>query len=329
MAAPYNELNRAGQVRRLRSAAVRLLAEDGIKATSCRLIRHQHNTTFCFEAVDGTRLFLRISRQADRTPQAIRSEMEWLLLLAEDGFPVAEPYLWSDGAVLRQFDDESCGQPRILTKFAWREGKRARRPTAVQWGKMGEVLARLHNHAEARPFLGEGRWTTDAMVGNHDDPDAAARDVVDALGPEAWSTIAGVRDAYMELRPSLGTPILIHADLHQGNVLFDGDDMTVVDFDDCGVAPIPFDFSIPIDGMREVGMPEMETAFLEAYARVRDLPPKLHENLPTLLRHRLGQVIVWIIGERHNPSFVPWWEDWCRERVAELACDANSGLKTR
>lgn len=248
--------------------------------------------------------------------------MEWLTLLAEAGLPIAEPYRWNGGEVLRLLDDPACGQPRILTKFAWREGRRARRPTEDQWRKIGEVLARLHNHAESRPFLGEGRWTTDAMVGNHDDPEAAATEVVDALGADAWSVISRARDAYMALRPSLGTPILIHADLHQGNVLFDGEQMTVVDFDDCGRAPISFDFSIPIDGMRQVDSLEMQEPFLAAYSAVRDLPPSIRENLPTLLRHRIGQVIMWIVGERQNPSFVPWWEGWCRDQVAELARSA-------
>lgn len=320
---PYDRLNLAGQVRRLRSAAIKLLAEDGFRVKSCRVIRHQHNTTFRVESYSADRLFLRVSRQVDRTPQAIRSEMEWLALLADEGFPVAEPLVWSDGEPLRPFEHPSCGEPRIVTKFAWREGKRVRRPSADQWRRIGGVLAQLHNHAEARPFLGEGRWTTDAMVGNHDDPEAAAREVVDALGAEAWTVLARVRDAYMALRPDLGKPILIHADLHQGNVLFQGDSMTVVDFDDCGRAPIPFDFSIPIDGMREVGMPEMRAPFLEGYRTIRDLPPNLEERLPTLLRHRLGQVIVWIIGERRNPGFVSWWEAWCRERLSALAAETS------
>jgi hypothetical protein len=67
---------------------------------------------------------------------------------------------------------------------------------------------------------------------------SATRDLVDDLHPGGGAVVAAVLQRVRRTQDLLGFGPdaygLIHADLHQGNYLFHGDEVGVIDFDDCG-----------------------------------------------------------------------------------------------
>jgi len=314
---PFSQRSEREQVAALRSLVASKFESEGRPLATCRKIAHQHNTTFCAVGRQGEHWFVRLSRTSARTPEQVQAEVEWVLDLAEEGFPVARPEPWAEGEVVCGLEASWLPEPRLAVRFGWSRGVVARRPSAAQWHTIGALLARLHEHTANRPDLGQGRWNVDKLVGNSGTEEEALEDARLCLGDVAADALSRVRSAYHELRPKLGPVQLLHGDLHKLNVLWQDSQPTVVDFDDCGWAPPLYDLAVPIAEFRDHGDLLLETALLNGYASVRPLPPGL-DDLGTILDVRRAQLIYWVLSERHTPGFFPDWEVWANDQVSQL-----------
>ncbi len=317
----YANLNRAGQIRRIRSEVMSTYRECGMAVRSCRILEHQHNTTFRVELETGELNFVRVSRIGDRPESMILPEIEWIKALSEDGLPVAKPMEWRTGSPWKVIDRPESGEGRIMTRFDWKFGKALAKPSCEQWRTIGRIMAELHNHSEGKDF-GKGRWDVDAAVGNTGTSEEALRLAEECLGTESRQVLERVAQKYEEIRPVLGSVQLIHGDIHCWNILFDGQLPTVIDFDDCGFAPLIYDLCVPIRELRKEKLPGSENSLLEGYQSVRKLPESFIDLLPLVLQLRAVQLIHFVVGERSNPGFAPWWEDWCRKEIAGLSVQA-------
>src|SRR5262249_34337093 len=66
---------------------------------------------------------------------------------------------------------------------------------------------------------------------------------------------------------------LIHADVRLANLLVDGDDIQVIDFDDCGFGWFMFDLATAVSFMEhDPRVPELCDAWVRGYRRVLPLP---------------------------------------------------------
>lgn len=103
---------------------------------------------------------------------------------------------------------------------------------------------------------------------------------------------------------------LIHADLHQGNVLFDRDEIHLIDFDDLGYGFWLYDFAAALCyQVDRQEYSEVRDALLNGYVKVRPLPPGTEELLPAFIRLRAAGIANWILNRTDNPKF--------RERARE------------
>lgn len=312
----YEQTSKRGQIARLRRAIQSAMAPMDFK--SCRSIQHQHNSSFALVTALGERRFLRVSRSSDRSADAIQDEVQWLHELAQNGMPVARPIPRDDGTWVTSLAGD-LGEDRFLTCFEWREGRRTSRPTPAQWHILGQVMAQMHEHSMGRDDLGLHRWEVDGLLGNRPTSEESLAEVEMELGPEARLELESVYRRYLELRPQLGPPQLIHGDLHQWNVLFTRDDaLTVIDFDDCGRAPALYDLVVPLAEMSQEEEALAKPALLEGYRSIRPIPGDLDAALPVLKDLRSAQLVLWLVGERHNPSFADSWESESRELLARI-----------
>ena len=63
---------------------------------------------------------------------------------------------------------------------------------------------------------------------------------------------------------------LIHADMRLGNLLVDGDNVSLIDFDDCGFCWFAYDFAAAISFHEtHKAVPALRSAWLEGYRAVR------------------------------------------------------------
>ena len=80
-----------------------------------------------------------------------------------------------------------------------------------------------------------------------------------------------VHTTVQELGESRDVFGFIHADLHQWNYLFHGEEVRAIDFDDCGWGYFTYDMAVTLVSGGSGTFPALQDAFLTGYQRVRPL----------------------------------------------------------
>ncbi len=340
---PFEDLTHRGQTGRLRRLGEAALDEFGFAGARCLLIAHMENTTFDvrFPATppagpDGERYcpgryLLRIHRPNYQTEHSIASELAWLAALRTDlDLPVPEPVLSKNGRSLVEAAAPGVPGHRFCSLLRWMRGRtygrRGQRPAHLRL--VGRLMARLHGHSLSwqRPAgFHRGRWDWDGLFGH---AGAAGEDdswVWNALPErerrlyrEAAERTARVMDDLGEGPLAFG---LIHADLHLGNVLFDGGEARPIDFDDCGFGHWLYDVAVVLHDYRtKEDWPAWRDALLSGYAEERPLlegqplPEGQLVHLDAFMAARCVSVMIWCYSRaRDNPRFrehLKEWSDW-------------------
>jgi Ser/Thr protein kinase RdoA (MazF antagonist) len=341
---------RAAQTRWLRRVVEVALAAYDVRPVRVRRLPRGWNATFGVQAQDGSRYALRVHRPDGPDAAMVRSELSWLRAISQDtDLVVPRPHPTRDGALLTVVDDPAVVDdtgPRVCDLLGWVEGRFVdARLTPPHLRATGALTARLQEHGRrfVRPdgFVRRDviRWTD--LTDSGEDPLGAAlleraADALTALDP-GWdlgivrATVERARLARDAAREA-GRTGLLHADLHQENVLFgsrtaraDGAiAVGAIDFDDCGDGPDPYDLAVM---MAELwGRPDrdrLRAALLEGYASVRPLPggsdAHADEQVDAMEGLRHLQLAVYGVEHRAEPMFAPWWREDMTDIVHRLA----------
>jgi Ser/Thr protein kinase RdoA (MazF antagonist) len=190
-----------------------------------------------------------------------------------------------------------------------------------------DALARLHTSFARHPLLPEAR-TGGGDRGIHFYA-ANLGDALDALdrAPVQRRIIDPLRARLQELREdapqrtaalaAAGPDTLLHGDLWPSNVLIDGEDVRLVDWDEVGVGPYGYDLSTLLLRFP----PARRAAILDAYSRAVGrlagwrLPPapQLGLILETAAQARLASLVVWSIAAASEGE-----GGWLPERLASV-----------
>ena len=184
-----------------------------------------------------------------QTP-TIRSTLQWLAALADDPHVRAPVPVPSRRGELLTVTPEGT-RAVVLT---WVPGRRhGGKPRGVHFERLGRLMARLHEHARSwRPPPGfalpawdeEGLMGGDGFVGVAGDPWIHVPD-------EARAALKEAREfARRGMRRARSTPMVIHADLHLGNVVFADGEARPFDFDDAGVGHPEYDWAAALSPYR-------------------------------------------------------------------------------
>jgi Ser/Thr protein kinase RdoA (MazF antagonist) len=268
-----------------------------------KLVNHSENHTF---AVDGPmgRYSLRVHRQGYQSRPTIESELAWLSALrTETGLPVVEVVPGKDGRHLQ------TGVGRYAVLFHHVSGREPQidEPLEPMFRKLGEYAARMHRHVEgwSRP-TGFTRQIWNA--GHILDPaglwgdwrvapgvDSAISDVLKRADAELRSRLA----KYGMSSDRFG---LVHADMRLGNLLADGDNLTLIDFDDCGFCWFVYDFAASVS-FHETHhtVPALRAAWLDGYQTVRPLCRQDVAMLDTMVLLRRMLLLAWIGSHNETP----------------------------
>jgi Ser/Thr protein kinase RdoA (MazF antagonist) len=96
---------------------------------------------------------------------------------------------------------------------------------------------------------------------------------------------------------------LIHADMRLANLLVDGDDVLLIDFDDCGPSWYMYDFATTVSFIEDhPRVPELRDAWVRGYRTVAELDAASEAELQTLVMLRRLLLVAWI-GSHH--TFAP------------------------
>ncbi|QKJ18340.1 phosphotransferase enzyme family protein [Microbacterium hominis] len=272
---------RRSQLRRLRAVAATAVADYDLPDGRLTFLTHGENTTFRLDGPAGRRLVRvhrpqRHGRSADAATVAIRSEIAWLTALrADTDLEVPAPVLTRSGAASTRA--QASGLTRDVSVLGWLPGRiHEDHPRPVHLRRLGAAMASLHRHADTwspPPGFSRISWNHAAFFGDvmvyGDVPAAECWTMLPADLRARFDRVAERLDGVMAADPDTG---LIHADLHTGNAVFEGDRVGLIDFDDCGFGPRLYDLAVAVWERRdEPDYPEYRDALVAGYTAHRDI----------------------------------------------------------
>jgi Ser/Thr protein kinase RdoA (MazF antagonist) len=303
---------------------VRALAAYPLADPRLRFVAHGENTTFqvSARADDGAveRFLLRVHRPVRHgrfidSDAAIAAELRWLAALrAETDLLVPQPLFTRDGELTTTASAPGVRRPRTCSILRWMDGRRyTGSPRPVYLRRLGSAMARLHDHADTWPRP-EGfvriQWDWDTFFGDTMQYGGVnAAQVWDLLPDELRRRFDRVavtaRRAMTQLGDGPDAVGLIHADLHLDNALFAGDEVKLIDFDDCGIGYRIYDLAVALWELRHRADYEaFRAALLDGYTAHRPLPKEHIGYLDTFIAVREVAFGLWFVGTAQiNPVF--------------------------
>nr|WP_319386554.1 phosphotransferase [uncultured Roseibium sp.] len=276
-----------------------LLALWDLGSAEFKLVAARENRVF--RVTDGLQTYaLRLHRLGLRSNEELRSELVWMAELGRAGLSVPHPVASDNGDFLRE---QRGQQASMLTWMSGtplgRTGQPLDQPDRTGiFFKLGQQMARMHAVSDRwtpPDWFKRIRWDRDALVGpdplwgrfwENPDLDNDERTLLQRFRREADARLK-------ELDHVLDTG-LIHADLVRENVMIDGQDLHLIDFDDAGVGYRMFDVATAlIKNRQEPDYRELETAFLTGYGSARKLDTS---TLDLFLGLRAVSYVGWIIA---------------------------------
>lgn len=314
-------LSHRTQVTRLRRLAVQALDAYPLESPSIRFVTHGENTTFRVSTSNDGEFLLRVHRpnrhgRGVDSAAAVRSELDWLLALRTGADVSApEPMLTISGDSTVTVAAPGVPEPRVCSLLRWMDGRiRYESYKPVHLRRLAGAMARLHNHASQwRPPPGfiRMRWDHEGFFGDKMEyggvGSAACWDLVPVDVRRSFHRVADHVGAVMkELGDGPDAFGLIHADLHLENALFAGDDVRLIDFDDCGFGYWHYDIAVSLWELRR--LPDYAVyrdAFVAGYREHRPLDgERLDERIDTFIAAREVAFGLWYAGMAQvNPRF--------------------------
>ena len=328
---PFEKLTYHGQVRRLREMAVEALTHFHLDAHRLTFIKHAENTTFRVfeEGKTKSGYLLRIHRPNYQTKERIISELNWLAALGRDlELPIQKPLLSMEQTYLVTIDILAVPEARHCSVLQWLPGRFHRnRVKAHHAYSLGVTMAMLHEHALSwkRPRdFNRRHWDYDGLFGQAGGYDLTPADLWSRVPKESariFLKAARLAGAQIEKWKSDESQYnLLHADLHLGNVLFDGGRALPLDFDDCGFGPWVYDFAVPLaDWLPLPNFKSLYRNLVDGYASVRQSPTNQLEHIDLFIAARRVSLALWFIDRASvNPRFVQLAIEWLPRLTSEV-----------
>ena len=246
--------------------------------------------------------FYRPGRWSD---DAILEEHRFTAELARAEIPAVPP-LELDGRTLHH------SGPFRLAVFPCRGGRAPELDAADMLRQLGRLVARIHLQGATEPFRHRPRIDIDAYGVESQrylvEHGFIPADLVDAYNGVAEHLLDNVEGCFE--RAGAVREIRLHGDLHPGNVLHDGEEFFIVDFDDVRSGPAVQDLWMFLSGGREEQTPQL-AALLEGYEEFRRFDARELHLVEALRTLRIMHYAAWIARRWEDPAFkiaFPWFD---------------------
>ncbi len=271
---------------------------------------------------------LRISHDSLRQRQRVLGELRFIAHLAAGGASVAAALHSRQGELIEGVADGQGGH-FLITCYRRAPGHPVTHEDAGPelFESMGRLMAELHT-------LGEGyRPENDGREAWYENEHVTGRRA--NLPAEEVAILERIEALYETLRSLPQDPAtfgLIHADIHSDNLLWDGSQLTLIDFDDCMYAPFGMDLGTalyyanrfvadgheaPAEHRRAVAR-KLLMGLLRGYRQVRPPDAVTSRHLKDFLLWRQMDLYLWVNQLRVGSGLDSWEQEilvTLRERI--------------
>jgi Ser/Thr protein kinase RdoA (MazF antagonist) len=260
----------------------------GLTGTSCKLLIHNVSDTYLLEDAKNKYIF-KIYRDAHRTVEEIKAEVELLNLLKDGGAKVSFPLKDLQGEYLQHFNAAEGTRYGVLFSFA--KGKVVYDLSPEQLTTIGVEMAKIHNITSTVKLRYPRRtYTVETTLTA---PIKTIQPAFKGLDEDyKWlaNTAAKVGEKIAEFDPVNFSTGYCHYDFLPKNFHFAADDeITFFDFDFAGTGPLANDlasfyihFFIEVYSKKitQEKADECFQVFIEAYRSVRPLTDQEIKAIP-------------------------------------------------
>jgi Ser/Thr protein kinase RdoA (MazF antagonist) len=248
---------------------------------------------------DRDRVIVKFYRPGRWSRESLLEEHSFLHELRAEGFSVAAPLILNSGSTLGEKND------LYYTLFPKIQGRLPEELLPPDLKRVGRLLAQVHNIGarkkfKHRPVVGESPfspWETLELLSER-------------VSPELWPRYESAAILLLErIEDELDVREFqrIHGDCHRGNLVSFGEEMTLLDFDDCGTGPIIQDFWMLFTSA--LGDDERES-MIQGYEELRQFPHHQWDWIPLLRGLRILSYSGWIARRWEDPFFPKTFPDF-------------------
>ncbi|MEM7120433.1 MAG: phosphotransferase [Pseudomonadota bacterium] len=270
------------------------------------LVAERENKIYSALDAKGRRFALRLHRDGYVTEQEILSELAWADVLSADGVAVPSPLASAEGRLVE------CIDGRLFSALTWMPGRpmgEGGKPLALRdrqtvFRNIGIALAQLHSTSDGwsppATFVRRS-WDLEGLLGEA--PVWGRFWENPFLSDDDLSVITHARAVTRAMLEDIGPSLdygLIHADALRENILVDGTDVILIDFDDSGYGYRLFEIATTLlRNNDEPDVADLTKALLEGYRTVRPLDTTY---LPLFMVLRTFTYLGWIVPRIDEPE---------------------------
>ena len=316
---------------RYTQAAWKAVEHFALEAEDIVLAAYSENVTFRVSVRDApTDYVLRLHRPGYSSLEELESERIWTRALKETGVAVPDSLKTQQGGHYALVDIPGAGEQRYAGMTTWHEGTPlsdylqshsdgAERERIFR--RFGEIAAVFHNQSTrwtpptgfSRRRLGAGELLGEAPFWGRFWEHPAL-----TVAQQEWLLHARdeVRTALGAYGEKPGNFSLIHADFTPDNIIYDGEHLAIIDFDDAGYGWHVYDIASVLIECRDArDIEALQAALLEGYLAHRPLAQRDIDMLPTFLLIRGMAIIGWYLQrpEHAHDSEFEKVKDWVLE----------------
>ncbi len=291
-------------------------------------------------SMDGV-FVLRMHRPGYHSYEELLSEQCWTKALGEAGIDVPVALATRKGAAYGRI--RVFGEERYVGVLEWVEGQTLRslieadpdRTAAeLRFRQLGRLLALLHNHAARWPLpSGFTRHAVDAEGLMGERPFWGPFWRSPALTVDQQKRFRALKEKIFEILRQLPKPAdsfgLIHADLHPGNVVVNGERLHVIDFDDAGFGWHAYDVAVALkDYEAHADFSAYRDALVEGYRGSREFSDEMLATIPLFMLIRVLASIGWIAArpELGHPEYALHQAEYVDARAHDVLAGYHQGL---
>lgn len=275
----------------------------GIDPSSAhKLLSLSENATYLVtEPHAHNKYILRLSRPGYRSYKELWSELYWIAQIRSSLPEVKTPAFLhnvQDEMITCYRDDE--GREQFAVLFEYVSGDHPEGDTLISaFHQLGEIAGHLHNssdHLQLDKAFQRPLWNVQTIL---DPIDVGANwrnhAMVDTLTADVLAKVEEkIEDELQRYGMNAANWGLIHGDMRLTNQLVTPDALYLIDFDDCGFSWFLYELACSLSFIEhQENVPELATAWINAYHAVRPLNEDDLKIVPSLVMLRRLFLIAW------------------------------------